>query len=302
LIKNTNVTGSRILYLLNLFLEKRELSMDEIIHSFSSIDIVGEICCKDSVIKYINTLKKSGYVIVRKNKKYSLEQVPQNIEESESFLETLIKIEALSKFIYTKKSRREAFSIINDVKILISKNSKEDLKDFLKDEQDLAISKDEKAILNQCEKICTEEQRVLFLYLAEDGNLTEMTCEPYDIIYKNRQVYINVFDLKDFDKKLINIKFIKKIKQLPTKSQFNQQSKNAKLMLMDKLAKSYTLKENEKIIQKNDRFIVISTIYNDKTQFVKRILRYGELCKIVSPASLQESYLNYLAKMIISNS
>ncbi|MFA6988814.1 MAG: hypothetical protein WC197_01985 [Candidatus Gastranaerophilaceae bacterium] len=289
--KNITQTGDNILNLLNLLIENRTLSMAKIAES------INEINCYECVSKYINTLRHASFIIIRKNRKYLLQNFPKSISDTNDLLETLIKIEALSKLIYKKEDKNKQFSFIEYIKPFLSKEYGEKLDILIKNEYDFKISKNKKMILSKFKEICDESQKFKIKYLNDDNQVVDITCEPYDVIYKKGQIYLNVFNLNDFERKLININFIKNLQRLPLKARLYQQSKNAKLMFMDKLAKSYTLKENEKIIQKNKDFIVISTTYDDKTLFMKSILRYGDLCKIISPNHLKETYIKYLSEM-----
>jgi predicted DNA-binding transcriptional regulator YafY len=250
-----------------------------------------DINCNECVIKYINTLKNAGFTIIRKNRKYVLKKFPQNITEIDNMFNILIKIEELSKILHTN------FSILEFLKPLLSEDAGEKLDLLIKEEYDLKLSKTQKMILSKFKEICEASQRLKIEYLDDEGQISKITCEPYDVIHRSGQVYLNIFNLNDFEQKLININFVKNIQHLPTKALLNQHNKNAKLMLTDKLAKSYMLRENEKIIQKNKDFIVISTTYDDKTLFMKRILRYGEFCKIISPNHLKNTYVKYISEM-----
>ena len=67
--------------------------------------------------------------------------------------------------------------------------------------------------------------------------------------------------------------------------------------LRGRLKNSYTIYEGERVITIGEEFIWVSNNFEDKNQLFKRLIRYGKLCKIISPDCDIEKFKNMLNKM-----
>ena len=160
---------------------------------------------------------------------------------------------------------------------------------------DLKIPSD---IVKKYENFCNEQQK-LNLTVLENNQENEYKIDPRRIKYEKEFVYLLGYDYINDEFKKIKIKDIKKCKQLPQKSPENKSSKYITYRLKNRLAKSYVLKENEKLVNiENDNELLVSNTNEDINSLFSRLLRYGENCEIVYPKSVRESFKSYIDKIL----
>ena len=68
--------------------------------------------------------------------------------------------------------------------------------------------------------------------------------------------------------------------------------------LHGRLMRAYKLKPSEKVINFNQNYITVSNSEDDKDILLRRLLKYGESCKIVSPKSLKAEMLELTNEML----
>lgn len=71
--------------------------------------------------------------------------------------------------------------------------------------------------------------------------------------------------------------------------------------LKDRLAKGYRLRDDEKLLQtKSDGSIIILNQKEDRVLLLKRLMRYGENCEVISPKTLREE-MKQMIETTLSN-
>ena len=97
----------------------------------------------------------------------------------------------------------------------------------------------------------------------------------------------------------IPIQNIIEIKQLPIKNNSMTSSNTAVYTLTGRLARAYTLKENEILSSTNSDGSVVITCKNEpQDDLIKRLIRYDVNCIINSPESLKEKMLNTIQTIL----
>lgn len=299
-MKNKKIadSGLRILEVLKA-LSKSPLSIDEMLKLIADNEEIETVYTRETFNKYINTLKLAGFEIHKIDNKYVMTNTLNLINLSNENIRVFKFLRKYAEKIYLNETNQEVIGFLDIVEKTLDKDTE---KRFLKNKRsiglknfDLKIPSD---IVKKYENFCNEQQK-LNLTVLENNQENEYKIDPRKIKYEKEFVYLLGYDYINDEFKKIKIKDIKKCKQLPQKSPENKSSKYITYRLKNRLAKSYVLKENEKLVNiENDNELLISNTNEDINSLFSRLLRYGENCEIVYPKSVRESFKSYIDKIL----
>ncbi|MCK7489143.1 MAG: hypothetical protein MZU79_02030 [Anaerotruncus sp.] len=122
----------------------------------------------------------------------------------------------------------------------------------------------------------------------------QIVLEPKHLKYDANDVFISGYNPITSEKQLLHLRNVVDIKQLPLKSKFNYVQSPVIYKLKGRLAKGYSLYENEKIAGSDPEAetITIAAYMDDKDLLIKRLLKYGEYCEIIYPKYAKEKLVN----------
>lgn len=299
-MKNKKIadSGLRILEVLKA-LSKSPLSIDEMLKLIADNEEIETVYTRETFNKYINTLKLAGFEIHKIDNKYVMTNTLNLINLSNENIRVFKFLRKYAEKIYLNETNQEVIGFLDIVEKTLDKDTE---KRFLKNKRsiglknfDLKIPSD---IVKKYENFCNEQQK-LNLTVLENNQENEYKIDPRRIKYEKEFVYLLGYDYVNDEFKKIKIKDIKKYKQLPQKSPENKSSKYITYRLKNRLAKSYVLKENEKLVNiENDNELLVSNTNEDINSLFSRLLRYGENCEIVYPKSVRESFKSYIDKIL----
>ena len=98
----------------------------------------------------------------------------------------------------------------------------------------------------------------------------------------------------------ISISAIKEMKQSPKKASGVSMLNSVVFEVYGRLASLYKLKPSEKVINFSNNHLTISNTEEDKDVLIRRLIKYGENCKIIRPQSVQKEFLE-LTNNILKN-
>lgn len=279
----------------------KPVSIDEILQHLENIDDDDKNYSKSVIYKYISTLKFMGFGIQKTQGKYTINSLPFKLLFTQEDItaiailnttidlipETKIK-NALIDFIYQLKIRHTS----NFEEIIKSVNTKNILK--LK-----SISNKEKEIMKKYEKLCNDNLSIKITYKDSDGVTVSKTCETIDVKFNDRHINFCCFDLRaNHFIEITNDKIIK-IEQLPNKNRGKYSSNTTVFKLKNKLAKRYTLRNDEKIIGYDENNnIIIANKKEPVNILLNRLIRYGEECEILTPKILRSNFTKLLDSIL----
>ncbi|MFA7659016.1 MAG: WYL domain-containing protein [Candidatus Gastranaerophilaceae bacterium] len=283
-------TSVRVLETLK-FLSENDASIQDIITHFEKIDPNNRIYTSEVILKYINTLKVFGFKFIKNKDKYVLLNTPNQFDFDERDLKAIALIENLSKIFPEKGIKTETDKFLQELEKRFSDNTKLLSQNTAShDFGDLEINYNKySAQIKEHEKYCLEGQRLKITYKNHNEIASSIMIEPNEIKYMGNEVYLSVYNPISAQIQDINFNSIIKVEQLPLKSNRTNMFSSVTFMLKDRLAKGYRLHDGEKLLQiKSDGGIIILNQKEDKTLLLKRLMRYGENCKVVSPKTLRE--------------
>jgi len=304
-MKKSKKTGDaciRVLETLKI-LYKNEAGVQDIINHFEKTDPNNRVYTNEVILKYINTLKVFGFRFIREKEKYVLLNYPNQFNFDKDDLKAIYLIENFSKLLPEERIKEEIAEFLQDLNKRFSDNTRL-LSHSMTKPDFINFQIDYSKYLHQIkeyEKYCIDRQRIKITYKNKRKIEISAMVEPNEIKYIDNEVYLSVYNPISAQIQDVNFNDIVKIEQLPLKSNPKNMFSSVTFKLKDNLVKVYKLKEGEKLLQINpDGNIVILNQQEDRVLLLKRIMRYGENCEIISPKDLREE-MKQLIKATLGN-
>lgn len=301
-VKKTCDTSIRVLETLKI-LYKESASIQDIINYFEKFDPNNRIYTNEVILKYINTLKVFGFRFVKRKDKYVLLNVPCQINFDENDLKAIYLIEKFSELMPEERVKAEIDKFLQELERRFSDNtrllshniSKPNLINLKIDYSRYSEQ------IKEYEKYCIDGQRLKITYKNQNHAEISAMVEPNEIKYIGDEVFLSVYNSAYAQIQDINLNSILKIEQLPLKSNPKNMLSSVTFQLKGRLAKGYKLHESEKLLQvKSDGSVIILNQKEDRILLLKRLMRYGEKCEVISPKSLREE-MKQMIKVTLNN-
>lgn len=300
-----SATAYRVLLLL-LHLNEGQGKVDYLNNVFSSDQYTSRYFSKEVILKYISTLRSAGYDISKpapsNNYNYELNKSPVLIELSNEQLKNLAVMFCYAESLYQNKIIDNYNSFLKKIKKFIPDKqvqllNKEIKKQREKLETDFFKHAPFEELIKKIENFQTANQRVSIKYrLSCNKEENQIVLELKNIKYDKNEVYISGYNPISEQTHAIKLTQIVDIKQLPTKSQYNQILLPVTFRLKGKLAKVYRPYENEKIVSTDEKSntIEITAHIEDNEALIKRLLKYGENCEVIYPKHVQNDMIKII--------
>lgn len=298
--KKIGNTSIRVLETLK-FLSNNEASIQDIIRYFEKIDPNNRIYTNEVILKYINTLKVFGFRFIKKKDKYVIMNSPNQIDFSQDELQAISILNSLAENFPEIKIKTNLHNFLLDLEKRFSDNTRLIQQNIKRDEIisfKFDYSKYKKQI-EEYEKYCIDGQRIKVTYKNNKDETISCMVEPNEIKYHGSNVYLCVYN--PVSAQIQDLKFddIMQIEQLPQKINSINMLSSVTFLLKGRLAKAYKLHDGEKLMQiKTDGNVVVLNKNEDRTLLLKRLMRYGENCEILSPKNFREEMLNTIKKCL----
>ncbi|HNW26598.1 MAG TPA: WYL domain-containing protein [Candidatus Gastranaerophilaceae bacterium] len=288
--KKFSDTSTRVLETLKI-LVKRDSSIQDIINHFEKIDPNNRIYTNEVILKYINTLKVFGFKFIKNKDKYSLLNPPNQISLSENELKTMCFIEKVAKVFPEEKIKQEVNNFLQNLEKRFDDKTRFTASKMIKPDCTVINLDYEKyaKIIKTYEKYCIDKQKIKILYRQPDEKTISVIVEPIEFKYMENKVYFSVYN--PFEGKIQNILLedIIEITQLPVKSNATSILTTVTFKINGRLAENYKLHEGEKVIQiESDGSKIIVNQKEDKIFLLRRLMRYGKFCEVISPKTFRK--------------
>lgn len=288
--KKFSDTSIRVMETLKI-LANKPASIQDILNHFEKIDPKNRIYTSEVILKYINTLKVFGMRFTKKKDKYILLTSPCELHFSKEDLQSIALLEKYSRQFPEEKIKTEIDKFIQEIEKRFSDTTKLLANNIKKPtELNFSLSYEKySARIKEYEKYCLEAQRLKVTCKDSKNKQISITIDPNELKYKGEKVYLSAYNPLLAQIQDINLDDIISITQLPTKSNPMNMLSAVTFKLKGTLAKTYKLHADEKLIQiEKDGNIIILNQKEDRRLLLKRLMRYGENCEVISPKSLRD--------------
>ncbi len=290
--------GLRVLEVLKNLLNEN-LKKVELIEKLKTKNSLECVYTQEAFVKYFNTLEALGFELERIKNQYILMNALFKIDISTEERDLLEKVIIGSKAFYNKSTENNIRSAINKINKYISPQfSVEQLNNMF--EKEVKHTNDivqEKLVLSITNMI-DDNQLVKIKYRKGKNIVEEAIVEFKEVITKNKKMYVICYCPSLGINKKINFDSIVEFHQLPKKSQGTSYLNSVVFELNGRLVSAYKLKPLEKVINFSAKRIIISNSVEDKDALLRRLLKYGENCKIITPKSMQKELMELTNEML----
>lgn len=298
--KKNSDTSIRVLETLKVLVSKNS-SVQDIINHFEKTDPNNRIYTNEVILKYINTLKVFGFRFVKEKDKYVLLNFPNQFEFSEEELKMIYLIEKSAEILPEKKIKSEIDNFLQTLEKMFSDNTRIFAHNIAKPvffDMGFGYEKYSNQIQNY-EKYCSEGQKLKITYKCPLGKENSIIVEPGEIKYKDNNVYLSVYNSLSAKNQDINLDCIIEIKQLPIRFNPTSMLSSATFRLKGRLAKGYKFHDGERLLQveRNGNIVVLNQ-NEDKAMLLKRLMRYGANCEVISPKSLRDEMISMIDRTL----
>lgn len=298
-LKKISHSGLRILEILKE-LSKEPLDFDEMMKIIEEKPEISPVYARETLVKYLCTIKSIGYEIYKKHNKYIL---TNNIDPVNLNNEN-IRIFKFLKQYCEKTCMNETHPYLDNFFEIIEKKFDADTrKRYENVKRNISIGKFniriKPEIIKQFEYYCKAKSKLTVNY-KENNTVSTYYVEPRSVIFNKDIPYLIAFDPKNRNFKKFKIGEIVESRTSPEQnSNDNTESRNITYQIKNRLAKSYVIKDNEKYL-KFDRsgVVLVSNTNEDINDLIPRLLRYGEHCKLLYPVEIQKDVINYIDNIL----
>lgn len=219
------------------------------------------------VSKYINTCRYCGFNIPKINNKYYVANIPFGLDLSQKDLDNLEYLNHVVQERMTKKYSNIFAEFVNRLNRYSNKG-------ILKLEE-----KTSKVIYEAFEDGIKDKRKLKFIL----KNKKTLECIPIKLIDEKRPSRFLVSE--NGKERMISVNSVAAIETSDTRyiENFTQQSVTFKLT--GGLAKRYTLRDWEDIIERKENEIIVSNKGECKELLLKRLLKYDTCCEVLTPKS-----------------
>lgn len=247
--------------------------------------------------KYLNALKVFGINITKRKNKYKMQNTPftksYNIEDVKS----IVLLENFANKLPNSILKNNISNLITIIKNGFNNNSKTKYNKLNAEKyfDEIFQYSNIREQLEKCEEFCQGKYKIKIVY--NDNKKTETTsiCNAKQVIYGNKTAYLRVYKTKEQEVTDIAVNDIISITQLPTIKNDTEMPMTIIYKIQGRLAKSYELKENERVIEiKEDGSLVIANNNEPYDKLIKRLIRYDTNCTIERPKFIKERMMEMI--------
>ena len=263
-------------------LNGRECKMSDVI----SILGISEATFHKNILK----IKDAGFKVSYRNSLYRIDVFKNEFNLNETDKETFAYLLKISDEL--SKNKQKSFISFID-KFLFLANEK-DYTDVIKKYKILkkAALYDE---FREKIKIIKQNFQKKMKIILNSG--TEISARILKLSIVKDKIYLCIENNKTLREEKIPVEKIAKI--VPNRNLlFDEENKEVIFEISSNLAKTYLLKEDERVIEGSKNKLVVASYTKDKNTLFKRLLRYDTMCKVLYPKYDVEKFKEIISKSL----
>ncbi len=281
-------TALRIFEILKILLDK-DLSKSDLMEEVKDNSLFANIYTAEAFIKYFNTLEILGFKIEKSKNIYKLRNTFYKINLTEEEKNVLISFIKYIRILHNTEIETQLRNFFYKIlKYIPEENQNEILNAINQNAENLD---DYNNLISNIEKLISDGQQISLTYSKSNKTIETIIVELKHITEKNGNFQIVCYDLSKHRNRKIYLNSIISLKQMPSRIKNVECSNSVVFKLYGRLAKAYKIKEDEKMINFENGYLIISNSGNDREGLLKRLLKYGENCKIERPKDAIDEFI-----------
>lgn len=296
---NMNVSAYRVLFILLMLVRYRSLNMMELNRHLSENPLIGRAYNSETLTKYINTLREVDCDIPRSTSRndysYELRRTPFPLQLEAGELQVAQKLFAL----LASQPDEGLFKGYQDFVEQLSWSSESA---WLVDQELMAkVPLPELshrwAQFRTYRAYCQAAFTLEITYDSE-GKQTHLLLEPHEVVEREQRILLVGMDCHSQQQKSLDVESIRAVRQLPSKNRRPSSYTNVTFALYGRLAKSYRLYPDEKIVYRSETEIHVKARVLETSGLMGRLLKYGNQCQVLYPECLRDSMRQHISALL----
>lgn len=276
-----------------------DVEFKAVIEHFSDGNYDGTSNTHVTINKYLNAMKIFGINIVKEKNKYKILNSVYKIKLDKYDLRSVLLLKELEKVLPNNKTKKNFSEFIRAIEMRIDEQVQNHLQ--ISDDEHFPIFYNAEMVeqLKRCERYCLEKHKLEIIYKDEKNTKINLLCSPIEPIYNKRKICLKVLGANGSRVYEIPVENIISIKQLPTQSSSLSIPLTVVYKIKNRLALNYKLREWERLetIEDDGSHIIINK-NEDLNILIKRLMRYGRECEVISPKFFKEEMLDVINKTL----
>lgn len=271
-----------------------EVDFKTVIDHFSDGKYDGTSNTHVTINKYLNALKIYGIKVKKKNNKYRMLSSLYKIKFTLEDLKSIILLKESSAIMPDGKNKDNLNEFIRSLEIRYDEGARS-LAQIEDNTKNLHLNFAQAEMIEQitqCEQYCQDKQKLEIIFTTDKGEEINLLCSPLEQIYQKRKVGLKV--LGNNGTRIYEIPFenIKSVKQLPLSASAQSIPTTVVYKIKNRLARNYKIRDWERCekIEYDGSHIIVNK-NEDLNLLLKRLMRYGRECEILSPKFLKEEMI-----------
>ncbi len=282
-------TGLRILEIIKILLNK-DISKADLIADLKTNSKIENIYSLEAFIKYFNTLEICGLKVRKYKNLYKLENALYQADLTEKERKVFIEIIENIHLLHNEKLEAAAKSALNKiVKYFDSPLNTVSIEKINEEKQNRASMRNE--VVELLENMMRNNSQVKIEYKKKNNTTVSEVFEIIEINEKSGKYVVNCRIPNAGRNRKLNLDSIVGITETPRQAANMTYNNSIIFEIYGRLMSLYKLKPSERIINFTDEKMVISNSGEDKDMLLRRLMRYGENCKIIMPEAVRVDFL-----------
>lgn len=290
-------TGYKALLLFSLLTEGPK-SYEEICNHFINHPYLREKISIDTLRVYINSLKRIGCEVKRfrgedKVSRYVITAHPFELKMSDEEMQSVIKTyKSLVKNIDIKEllALEKFFEKIS--KYIKSEN-------FINEIKNISLLKDiNRELLEELIDCCEKKYQIVIKYNSPNSGIKNIEILTDKIDISNGKVYLYGTGLEYMEYGIFLVNRIKAINEIKLHKTIPDKLKNICITYeLNCNPTNIIIDSNEKIVKSENNKVIIELNTSNTFLAKQKFLKYGPICKIISPESFKQDFIKLLNDM-----
>ena len=251
--------------------------------------------------KYLNTLKIFGVKVKKNNNKYYLLNSPFKIDLGADDLRIINMLRASLQVLHGGKTKKNFESFLKALAFRYNEDTLDIAQSMEKSHGFTFGFTELKEQVDLCEKYCEEQRKLKVTYMNRNSEIVDVMCSPVELSYNKRKICLKVYNVASSHVIEIPLENIQQVEQLPqmVSAACTSGATTVLFKLTGRLAKSYKLKENERLNKtEEDGSLVIANQGECLETLLRRLMRYDESCVIIGPKPVKASMMKLIEETI----
>lgn len=296
---NINISAYRLLYIYLLLSQSEQISFEDLNTHLLNHPLIQRTFTTETLNKYMNTLRLFGCVIKRFEEQghlvYRLEEHPLKRRLLMSEIKALKNTAELLSLQPLTTACKNFYFLIKRLSIIPNPQ------EFITNPQFESILHSRLCpqsfdCIERFQKYCLEGQILEICYENEDNFPILTLVEPQEVVYHKKRFYLVGNDPKTNKKARYEVDRIRSHRQLPSRVRSQTVKTTVTFKLTGRVALNYRPYPQEMVWNKGE-FLLVKHTTDEVEQLLKRLLKYGSQCQVVSPGFVRDEMLKLIQQL-----